>query len=927
MAVLTLCDVQDLLCAVRPRRVVPLDKLLRTPASGGVGLRIDMCGRGQARLDNMLSVLRAGGFGALCLVEPLFSGLGHAREGRFVAHQAELAALARKLSDFSMGILARPGFAIAHAVSSPCLMWKDVLDSFEKVGMTSSGIGSPIGRDVSSLLSAVWLHRAAGSLVGQTPLEGLDRLPLHNFELLFETLDARLGPLLDGVDSYEAEFYAEGGKVFASDWLLYTDVGVRRSLNSGSISFLHTTPEGWLAVEGGSDECELDTKSAIEWARTVATPCLGIVLDLSHLKQSQPTIKGTESHRMLPWPFEFWLALSSDSDWTTPAHFKKQAKAVCELGLPFAGSAYLISNSRRWMSWRGSHETCATSLYAKGLLDTVHGLIHSHDVVPLKIDQDQEKSVHINLARDILRKCRAVLVSLNACEKEQLTLRWRVNGRDFLAENPILVQSNPSTGRINVLLPLPDDIFPDALIIGSRADSADAVQAFALTTTSLEIKQSIRDLHNQGLFPIVFTAHGGGNKVADWGQLWSDYGLSIYPDRASLALDHPQSPFYVFQDLRKSGVQFFNPMDLLFGHSLCSISQVIESRTAQDGTEYYAFTRYLSPSAANDPEASLSFAKHTATASGISATISEVLNRLSYARNGDGCLIYTHLGNRVGNQLSPRLGWSEDCYAAFAQLAECYRGQDFRNPLPHRIWVCRPSDVLGYGTMLRGIKEHMEVLGNKVFIRSWFDSAINKRVPDVRQYGGAWLHGLTVYVDEPLDASVEIDGVRYPHFTCNPTDETGRRSITLLDARDSQTLLSEPVTLSSTETNEPSECIVECQGCLDNITHVRVDLKSSSAARWEIGLGAATDSGKIIDNEHWARTIQSLRIGRFQNQDRLQPADSQHCFIFPLFDLPVMDWRYGDVTSLWIRCTGKGSLSVYSLDLLRPHPGAQFEPA
>lgn len=907
--------------------MVPLDQLLGTRASGGIGLRIDICGRGQAQLDGILSMLRAGGFSALCLLEPLLSGLGHAREGRFVAHQAELAALARKLSDFAVGILARPGFAIAHAVSSPCLMWKDVLDSFEKAGMTSSGIGSPIGRDVSSLLSAVWLHRAAGSLVGQTPLEGLDPLPLHNYELLFETLDARLGPVLDGFDSYGAEFYTEAEKVFASDWLVYTELGVRRSLSSESVSFLHTTPKGWLAIQGGSDERELDTKRAIEWAKTIATPCLGIVLDLGHLKRAQQTIEKTASYRLLPWPFEFWLALSSDADWTTPANFKKQAKVVCELGLPFAGSAYLISHSRRWMSWHGNHETCAKSLYAKGLLDTVHGLIHSHDVIPLKIDRDKDKSLHIHLARDIVNKCRAILINLNACDTERLTFRWQANGRDLFSESFILKQIDPPTDRMDISVSLPGNLVPDALIIEPDLGSAKAVQAFALTTTSLEIKQSIQDLCDDGLHPTVFTAHGGGEKVVQWGQFWSDYGLAIYPDRASLALDHPQSPFCVFQDLRRSGVQFFNPMDLLFGHSLRSISQVVEPRTAQDQTEYYSFTRYLSPFAADDSRRALSFAKHTATSSGISATISEVLNKFNYARMGDGCLIYTHLGNRVGNQLSPRLGWSEDCHAAFANLAECYRGQDVRNPLPHRIWVCRPSDALSYGAMLRGIKENMEVVGNKIFISSWFDSAIDKRVPDVTQYGGAWLHGLTVYLDEPLHASVEIDGVRYPHFTCNQTDETGRRSITLVDARDSQTLLSEPVTLCSTQTNEPSECVLECQGCLDNITHVRVDLKSPSAARWEIGLGTATDSAKIIDNEYWARTIRSLRIGRTQNHACLPPADSRQCFIVPLFDLPVMDWSYGQITSLWIRCIGKGSLSVYSIDLLRPHPGAKFKPA
>ncbi|MGH2400810.1 MAG: hypothetical protein ACRDF6_13310, partial [bacterium] len=305
--------------------------------------------------------------------------------------------------------------------------------------------------------------------------------------------------------------------------------------------------------------------------------------------------------------------------------------------------------------------------------------------------------------------------------------------------------------------------FPRAIRIAPRGEALRIERIATFCAGAEEFRKACSVLGAEGAGPVVFTAHGGGEEVNRWGQLWSDYGLAVYPQNVALAADRPDSPFYALAALRDAGIRFFNPMDLLFDHEIKPIDQLIETRTAQDGTPYYTFRRYLPGEPLPEQTPPMwTFAKHGATAQALPAVSSELMHRFHRAAPGHGAIIYTHLGNRVGNELAPRLGWTEELHAALNVIAERYFARDRECSPPFRLWLTTPASALAYAALMRGMRTHVEVRGATVLIRSWHDAALGHAIPDVKRFGGAWLHGLTVYVDDPLAARVVVDGEDYP---------------------------------------------------------------------------------------------------------------------------------------------------------------------
>src|SRR5258708_22857886 len=196
---------------------------------------------------------------------------------------------------------------------------------------------------------------------------------------------------------------------------------------------------------------------------------------------------------------------------------------------------------------------------------------------------------------------------------------------------------------------------------------SSANNSFAALQPVQEILDQLAEWH---LVPPIFTSHGGGEGVLTQGQLTTANGLAIYPERASQALDSQESPYYVLPRLKWAGVYFYNPLDVIFSPDLVRINDLLQAKTGQDGTPYYAFSRYFPRfDDANGLSPAWSHGKHAATAQAFPAVLRYVVQEMRRTVPGIGCVIYTHLRNRVGNQTSLRLGCTEEMHQSWELLA------------------------------------------------------------------------------------------------------------------------------------------------------------------------------------------------------------------------------------------------------------------
>lgn len=104
-----------------------------------------------------------------------------------------------------------------------------------------------------------------------------------------------------------------------------------------------------------------------------------------------------------------------------------------------------------------------------------------------------------------------------------------------------------------------------------------------------------------------------------------------------------------------------------------------------------------------------------------------------------------------------------------------------------RIWVARASTLYDYALILGSMGPHLSRTGaNSIDIESWRDPVLDKSLPrSVSQ-----LYGVTLYVDDPSQAEVRLDGKRIDRLIRNGVDDTGRPSVTIAEAEIRHTLFS-----------------------------------------------------------------------------------------------------------------------------------------
>ena len=103
-------------------------------------------------------------------------------------------------------------------------------------------------------------------------------------------------------------------------------------------------------------------------------------------------------------------------------------------------------------------------------------------------------------------------------------------------------------------------------------------------------------------------------------------------------------------------------------------------------------------------------------------------------------------------------------------------------PDSQRVWSPPGSTWVRYQQMRDTVAGHIEFndADHRITITPWTDTVTGKMIPDPHA-GSRDLHGLTLYVTDPMKTRVFLGDTELHAFTRNPPDETGKTSITLVD--------------------------------------------------------------------------------------------------------------------------------------------------
>ena len=147
-----------------------------------------------------------------------------------------------------------------------------------------------------------------------------------------------------------------------------------------------------------------------------------------------------------------------------------------------------------------------------------------------------------------------------------------------------------------------------------------------------------------------------------------------------------------------------------------------------------------------------------------------------------GAILYTHLGNRIGNQDSPRLGWGEATHMAWESLAAASRSAPDPGAGLRRIWVTTPGAVLAFAALARSVAQYLTIAPEGIQIRSWYDECLGHPIPDPVRWGTAWLHGLSLTLPAGTEPRLVVDDQTIDTVTLDRDPNTGATILSVVDA-------------------------------------------------------------------------------------------------------------------------------------------------
>jgi hypothetical protein len=287
------------------------------------------------------------------------------------------------------------------------------------------------------------------------------------------------------------------------------------------------------------------------------------------------------------------------------------------------------------------------------------------------------------------------------------------------------------------------------------------------------VEAEAKVLADYGLRYLVYTEHCRWRNELSAGMRHDTQGLA----RPGVLVDNPAdgANFYTLPAFEDVGVTFLNAAHQTGGTQVTPITGFVCPHRFNDGVVRYTFPRYFAfPLTAGGeehlPRDNLSWEPWLGF---------HVQKLLAHSgRFGDGATIYTHWG------LVPEKGrgLSHTTRDALESVRERYYNLSGKTPLWERVWVAPSAEVLLYARAIANVRDHSsyDERTNTVHVRSWYDPVARQTVPDPRSRAFG-LANLTFYVNQSATARVLVDGREYTCLKRNPSDQTGRESVTIVD--------------------------------------------------------------------------------------------------------------------------------------------------
>jgi hypothetical protein len=311
-------------------------------------------------------------------------------------------------------------------------------------------------------------------------------------------------------------------------------------------------------------------------------------------------------------------------------------------------------------------------------------------------------------------------------------------------------------------------------------------------------------LRQWNINPSVYTSHGGWTyrqNVSEAGTSLKGQG-AVYDHpliESTIAgqADDPKSPVYILDILKSVGVEMIWPITAEKVLGAYDDTTPIPDMEPANGYYFFSRTRpsqkigYLSFEQFEEAIAPLNLDTKTARELYCSETCGDdqgdmvayliASGMISHRNQGFlDALYYTHFGSRSQHWM-PADGppFTDTTKKWFLRLADANFNFSGTVAEKSRLWSPAASVIMAYRLLQESIKDHVSVSGNAVKIRSWVDPVLDRRIPDM-SHGTQDLHGLTLYVKDSSRATVEVDGVKIHSFSRNPSDSTGRESVTII---------------------------------------------------------------------------------------------------------------------------------------------------
>jgi hypothetical protein len=412
------------------------------------------------------------------------------------------------------------------------------------------------------------------------------------------------------------------------------------------------------------------------------------------------------------------------------------------------------------------------------------------------------------------------------------------------------------------------------------------------------------------LRPAFLSSHGGNTLSQNFGVPGKTLEFAAYDDPAVYKIhealaDRKESHAYHSDLLRRLGVLavwsyfpaegthlFLSPAGPEVLHSLPPLSSTYERFynlpraelplfDISDDARFNQSAKLLLPALSDEERKELYCGPGCNLAQGnaLAMLVAQHLDLVNNAKKVKS-LVYTHFGSENGTNVfsaSPEQPVTPAVLKWMRRLANHVYNFDGAVGADRRVWSPPANTWLRYQVMHSGIASHLRITpdGSTITIVPWKDPVTQTIWPDMRA-GTRDLHGLTLYVSDIERASVKIADREVDAFTRNPPDETGRRSITLVDDHAPTTIIGRVALKDRGDMNVISGNFADIS---DGASHISLEADDSGHAGvvikpWSLDLWNTSHLRFAVRKRCGGENVKGCLESRFRIELRMQDGGS-----------------------------------------------------